>query len=153
MILGSLKYSERVEGLHPDFKRVFDYIKSHDLLNAPLERIVLDGDNLFINNVNPECVPAEKQPLEAHKDYLDIHILLEGEERIGWKSIEDCGEPSKAYDKEGDYMLFDQMATSYVDLKPGQFCIVFPEDPHAPLIGSGKVRKLIVKARTNELKG
>lgn len=147
MILGSLKYSERVEALHPDFKKVFDYIKSHDLLNAPLERVVLDGDNLFINNVNPECVAQEAQPLEAHKDYLDIHILLEGEERIGWKSLDDCGTPSKAYDKEGDYMLFDEPASSYVDLKPGQFVIVWPEDPHAPLIGKGKVRKLIVKAR------
>lgn len=151
MILGSLKHSERIESLHPSFKQVFDYIKSHDLLNAPLERIVLDGDNLFINNVNPECVPAEKQPLEAHKDYLDIHILLEGKERIGWKAIEDCGTPSKPYDKEGDYMLFDQPATAYVDLEVGQFLIVYPEDAHAPLIGEGKVRKLIVKARTSEL--
>lgn len=151
MIIGSLEHSARIEALHPDFKRVFDYIKSHDLLNAPLERIVLDGDNLFINNVNPQCVPADKQPLEAHRDYLDIHVLLEGEERIGWKDLKDCGEPSKAYEKEGDYMLFDEPATSYVDLRPGQFAIVWPEDPHAPLIGEGKVRKLIVKARTSVL--
>lgn len=149
MILGDLKYSERIEQLHPDFKRVFDYIKSHDLLNAPLERIVLDGDKLFINNVNPQLVKAEEQPLEAHKAYLDIHIVLEGKERIGWKSINNCAAPSKAYDEEGDYMLFHEEPTSFVDLKPGQFAIVWPEDPHAPLIGEGKVRKLIVKALVN----
>lgn len=146
MVLGQLEHSERIESLHPQFKLVFDYIKSHDLLHAPLERITLDGDKLFINNVNPECVAQEAQPLEAHRDYLDIHILLEGEERIGWKPINNCGTPSKAYDKEGDYMLFDEPASSYVDLRPGDFAIVWPEDAHAPLIGSGKVRKLIVKA-------
>lgn len=147
MILGSLEHSERIECLHPSFKQVFNFIKANDLLNAPLERIELDSDKLFINNVNPECVPQDKQVLEAHRDYLDIHVLLEGSERIGWKNLEDCGEPSKAYDQEGDYMLFDQPATSYVDLRPGQFAIVWPEDAHAPLIGEGKVRKLIVKAR------
>ena len=112
-------------------------------------RIVLDGDKLFINNVNPQLVKAEEQPLEAHKAYLDIHIVLEGKERIGWKSINDCAAPSKAYDEEGDYMLFHEEPTSFVDLKPGQFAIVWPEDPHAPLIGEGKVRKLIVKALVN----
>ena len=27
----------------------------------------------------------------------------------------------KAYDEEGDYMLFHEEPTSFVDLKPGQF--------------------------------
>lgn len=150
MIFGSLRHSERIEPLHPDFKQIFDYIKSHDLLHAPIERIVLDGDRLFINNVHPECTRREAQKLEAHRKYLDIHVLLEGAEQIGWKSLEDCGTPSKAYDEEEDYMLFDELGSSYVDLKPGQFAIVYPEDAHAPLIGSGKVRKLVVKLQISE---
>lgn len=147
MILGHIQDTERIERLHPAFKQVFDYVRANDLLHAELGRIELDGDNLYINNVNPECVAEEAQPLEAHRAYLDIHILLEGEERLGWKSLGECGQPSKPYDVEGDYMLFDERATSYLDLKPGQFVIVWPEDPHAPLIGKGRVRKLIVKAR------
>ena len=31
--------------------------------------------------------------------------------------------------------------------EPGQFVIVYPEDPHAPVIGSGKIRKLIAKVK------
>lgn len=146
MVIGSLDQSARIESLHPAFKQVFDYIKAHDLLHAPLERVVLDGDRLFINNVEATLVPEDKQPLEAHRQYLDIHVLLEGSERIGWRDITDAGTPSKVYDEEGDYMLFDQRASTYVDLQPGQFAIVWPEDTHAPLIGEGKVRKLIVKA-------
>ncbi len=145
MILGSLNYSERIEGLHPRFKEVFDYIKQNDLLNAPLERIVLDGDNLFINNVLVEGKGQSAQPMEAHKRYIDIHVLLEGEERVGWADIDKLGEPSKAYDEADDYMLYEQEAMSYIDLKAGEFVIVYPEDAHAPVIGSGKIRKLIVK--------
>ncbi len=145
MILGSLNYSERIEPLHPRFKEVFDYIKHNDLLNAPLERIVLDGDKLFINNVLVEGKEQKAQPMEAHKRYIDIHVLLEGEERVGWADIDKLGEPSKAYDEPDDYMLYEEEATSYVDLKLGEFVIVYPEDAHAPIIGKGKIRKLIVK--------
>ena len=114
MIVSRLENSSRIESLHPLFKQLFDYVKTHDLLNAPLGRIELDGDNLFINNVNPECVPADKQVLEMHRDYIDVHILL---------------------------------TTLFATLQPGEFAIVYPEDPHAPVIGEGKIRKLIGKVK------
>lgn len=60
MIVSNLQNSQRVESLHPLFKPLFDYVKSHDLLHAELGRIELKGDELFINNVNPACVQAEE---------------------------------------------------------------------------------------------
>ncbi len=147
MIVSNLQNSQRVEGLHPLFKTLFDYVKSHDLLHADLGRIEIKGDELFINNVNPECVAAEKQVLELHRDYIDVHILLEGAERIGWKAIEDLTSEVKPYEKEGDCALYSDVPTTFVDLLPGQFMIVYPEDPHAPVIGEGKIRKLIAKVK------
>lgn len=147
MILSNLQNSGCIESLHPLFAKLFDYVKSHDLLHTPLGRIELDGDRLFINNVEPECVKAEKQVLEVHHAYIDVHILLEGEETIGWKAIEDVTNETKPYDAEADCALYDEPASSYVTLRPGQFLIVWPEDPHAPVIGSGKIRKLIAKVK------
>ena len=49
MIVSNLQNSSRIEPLHPLFKQLFDYVKSHDLLHTPCGRIELDGDNLFIN--------------------------------------------------------------------------------------------------------
>lgn len=147
MIVSNLQNSQRVEGLHPLFKTLFDYVKTHDLLHAELGRIEIEGDNLFINNVNPECASSGKQVLELHRDYIDIHILLEGTERIGWKAIEDLTDETKPYEKEGDCALYADTPTVFVDLLPGQFMIVYPEDPHAPVIGEGKIRKLIAKVK------
>ena len=147
MILSDLKHSERIEPLHPLFKKLFDYVKSHDLLHAEPGRIEIDGDNLFINNVSAQGVPAERQPLEAHRAYIDVHILLEGSERIGWKSIEEVRNLTKPYEAESDCALYAEPASAYVDLTPGQFLVVYPEDPHAPLIGNGAIRKLIGKVR------
>ncbi|WP_373155253.1 YhcH/YjgK/YiaL family protein [Bacteroides cellulosilyticus] len=147
MIVSNLQNSQRIEALHPMFKRLFDYVKEHDLLHVELGRIEIDGDLLFINNVNPECVPSEKQVLELHHDYIDIHILLEGTETIGWKALEDLQHEVKAYSAEEDCALYSDVPTTFVNLLPGQFAIVYPEDPHAPIIGSGKIRKLIAKVK------
>ena len=119
MIVSNLQNSQRIEGLHPLFKSLFDYVKTHDLLHADLGRI----------------------------DYIDVHILLEGEEMIGWKALEDLQNETKAYSKEEDCALYSDRPTTYVSLLPGQFVIVYPEDPHAPVIGSGKIRKLIAKVK------
>lgn len=147
MIVSNLQNSQRIEGLHPLFKVLFEYVKANDLLHAELGRIEVQGDDLFINNVNPKCVAPDKQVLEVHRDYIDVHILLEGVETVGWKAIEDVTQVEKPYEKEGDYALYSDVPTTFVTLYPGQFMIVYPEDPHAPIIGEGKIRKLIAKVR------
>lgn len=147
MILSTLQDCGRFEVLHPLFKKAFDYVKSHNLLDAPLGRIEVEGDALFINNSNPECVKAEKQVLEVHRKYIDIHVLLKGEETVGWKSLSDCRNETKPYNEDEDCALYDEQAATYVKMQPGQILIVWPEDAHAPVIGEGKIRKLIIKVK------
>lgn len=113
----------------------------------PCGRIELDGDRLFINNVNPQCVTAAEQVLEVHRRYLDVHILLEGEETIGWSPLAELKEEKQAYDAEADCALYTDRPSTYVTLRPGQWLIAWPEDAHAPVIGQGKIRKLIAKVR------
>lgn len=147
MIVTNLNNTERIESLHPLFKKLFDYVKTHDILNTPCGRIDIDGDNLYINNVNPECIPAEKQVLEVHRDYIDVQILLQGKETIGWKALEDSKEEVKPYEKESDCALYSDTPTTWIHLVPGQLAIFFPEDAHAPVIGEGKIRKMIAKVK------
>ena len=147
MIVSNLQNSQRIESLHPLFKVLFDYVKTHDLLHTDLGRVEIDGDRLFINNVNPKCVTPDKQVLELHHDYIDVHILLEGKETIGWKALEDLQNEVKPYSKEDECALYSDTPTTYITLFPGQFAIVYPEDPHAPVIGNGKIRKLIAKVK------
>lgn len=102
---------------------------------------------MFINNVNPQCVTAAEQVLEVHRRYLDVHILLEGEETIGWSPLAELKEEKQAYDAEADCALYTDRPSIYVTLRPGQWLMAWPEDAHAPVIGQGKIRKLIAKVR------
>ncbi len=149
MIIADLNQSQRYENLHKDFPKVFQYIKTHNLLDFELGKIELDGENVFVINSEPECLTKENQVLEYHQKYLDIHVLLTGEETIGWKNLRDCTQEKKAFDAENDYGLYADMPSTYITLYPGQFVIVYPEDAHAPIIGNGKIRKLVVKIKVD----
>lgn len=74
-------------------------------------------------------------------------FLLTGQETIGWKAVETLEHQAQAYQKEGDCALYSDRPTLFATLQPGEFAIVYPEDPHAPVIGEGKIRKLIGKVK------
>ena len=145
MILSHISDSSRYESLHPLFKQVFDYIKANDLTQVPAERIVLNGDNLFINVADAKLIPAETQKLEVHQKYIDIHFPLSGKEIVGWKHLSNLGTSEAPFDTDNDFALYAEDPTTYFTVMPGEFYIVYPEDAHAPIIGEGMLRKLIVK--------
>lgn len=147
MVISNLQNSDRIEPLHPLFKLLFEYVKSHDLLHATLGKVDLEGDILFLRNIAADGVPQDKQPLEGHRRYIDVHILLDGRERIGWKPLGRAVEEAKPYSEADDCVLYTDSATTYVDLLPGDFVVAYPEDLHAPLIGNGNIRKLIAKVK------
>lgn len=147
MIYGTLKESKRIEGLHPQFQKLFDYLKENDLLNTELGKIELDGNRLFINNTDSQLYQASERSLEVHKDYLDIQIPLNAPEIIGIKPTKDCSSIKTSYDDKKDILFFNDTPTNYITIHPGEFIVLYPEDAHAPLIGEGKVRKLVVKIK------
>ena len=147
MILGSLNDTARVEGLHPLLNPLFEYIKSHDFLAEPVGRIVLQGEELFINNDNPILRSPAEQLIEVHRRYLDVHLPLDAPEIAGWKPLCDLTEVKEAYSYEKDIAFYTDKPSTYFTVYPGQFLIVFPEDGHAPIIGEGKLRKICAKIR------
>lgn len=147
MIISKLQDSWRIESLHPQFSKLFAYIKSHSWADAPLERVTIDGDNLFINNSVPTIHTKEDQVLEVHRQYIDVHVLLEGNETMGWSPLSDLNEAKGEYNSAKDCQFFTDKPHSYVDMVPGEFAIVYPEDAHAPNISTSPLHKLVAKIR------
>ncbi|EKX88341.1 YhcH/YjgK/YiaL family protein [Alloprevotella sp. oral taxon 473] len=146
MILAHLNDSDRYVSLHPLFKQLFDYVKAHDFTHVPAERIVLDGDRLFINVADVTLKSPEEQVLEVHRRYIDVHFPLSREEIMGWSSLSVLATESMQPFNEGDdFAVYAERAQSYLTIHPGEFAIVWPEDAHAPIIGQGALRKLIAK--------
>jgi YhcH/YjgK/YiaL family protein len=149
MIFSSLSQSDRYAALHPLFPRAFDYIRDTDLFAVAPGRYNILGDDLI---AIVEQVPAkmkEMAKLEAHRKYIDIQLGLEGDETMGWKPLADCLNPISEHSMEKDIRFFHDAPASYVPVPPDHFCIFFPEDAHAPLVGTGTIRKVIFKVAVN----
>ena len=148
MILTSLQESERIESLHPLFKKLFDYVKTHNLTEVPAGRVTIDGNDLFINVADATLIDADVQKLEIHREYIDVHFPLSGTEVVGWTDIHALKGNSEApFDEENDFALYAEKAATYFTAQPGDCYIMYPEDAHAPIIGKGKLRKAIAKVR------
>ena len=75
-----------------------------------------------------------------------MQYIISGEELIGIKPLS-SQTPYKEYDTENDYALYDDTC-SFVEINPGQFAVLFPEDLHKPGIkvdASAKVKKVVMK--------
>jgi len=145
MILSALSQSDRYAALHPQFAQVFDYIRNTDLYALPPGRYLIAGEDVF---AIVEHVPArtrEMARLEAHRRYIDIQLVLDGDEQMGWKPLADCYNPMSEHSMEKDIGFFHDAPASWVSVPPDHFCIFFPEDAHAPLVGTGQIRKVIFK--------
>ena len=148
MLIGQLTQSDRIEAVHNGFKKLFDFIKSNDFNALPLGKVEVDSDNIYIMNLDiAKGANQDVQPLEMHRKYIDVHVLLEGNEKIGWKPLAEIANLTQQYEENGDCALSDDASRFFVDLHPGEYCIVFPEDPHAPAISEGRIRKLIGKVK------
>ena len=150
MILDSLNNTARIEALHPLFEKAFDYIKHTDFSQMEDGRYELDGESLYVN-VNSLTGKDEKEAaLETHRRHIDIQLPLRGVEKIGWKPGSELQEESVPYNKADDITFYVDRPTTYAKIYPGQFAVFFPEDAHAPGIGEGNIRKVIVKISIDE---
>jgi len=145
MILSALSQFSRYAALHPLFPRAFDYMRDTDLLALAPGRYPIVEKQLFVIVEDVAGRAREAAKLECHRRYIDIQLVLAGSEEMGWKPLADCMQPVSDYSEEKDIRFFNDAPASWIAVPPGHFCIFFPEDAHAPLVGSGGIRKAIFK--------
>jgi len=148
MILDSLKNSALYENVNPRMKKAFALIASTDWTKMEPGIHELDGKDIYVNVMERELKQKSDAKLEVHNEYIDIQVLVTGkEEAFGWSERKDLRMPQGGVDAEKDIQFFDDVPQTYYTLRPGQFTVLFPEDGHAPMVGEGTVRKIIVKVR------
>jgi len=148
MIIDTLTNAERYYGLHKNFKTAFEYLTTTNLLaleNGVID--VADGVKVIVSEDPGKTVESTLQKFECHNQNIDIQVCIRGNETMGWKPRADCKQIVSEYNDEKDFMFYSDKPDTYFSLKDGQFVIFFPEDVHAPMIGDGLIKKLVVKVR------
>lgn len=113
--------------------------------NTPNGRYEID-DRAYANIEEYNTKSHENCYFEAHKRYIDIQILLKGEERLDFRHTEGLT-IKEAYNDEKDIMFFEDKETiGTVKLTNGYFAMLFPHDAHRPQMNSSEVSKCVKKA-------
>ena len=146
MIFGNIENLNEYTYLDENIKKCFEYAKNNDLLSYAKGCHKIDGDNLFVNIVEYETTEKEDRFWEAHRNYLDLHLMLDGCEQIDLNFIENMSQ--KEFVEKDDFLPLEGDENSHVILNNGDFLICYPHDGHKTAIKvdkSSKIKKAIFK--------
>lgn len=149
MIIDTLTNAGRYFCIHPLFEQAFEYIRSQNLESLEVGRHEIGGDRLWgIVADGPGMTAAESAAnFECHNKHIDIQLCIGSTEQMGWKPRGNCILQDGGYDEQKDVVFYKDAPDMYFELKDRQFVIFFPEDVHAPMIGGGRIKKMVVKVR------
>jgi len=149
MVLDSISRLHHYAKLHPNFARAMDYIVAANYAELDPGEIKWNGEEIRAIVIHDQLVYEKDSTdyFECHNTYIDIQIVYEGVERVGWKSRTNCLFPRGEYNSEKDVLFYEDKPELFFELKPGHFAIYFPDDVHAPMIGEGPIKKMVVKVR------
>ena len=144
---------------------IYDYVKNLDVYAALLPRIetykkfMVDsrdlpvgryelGDGDFVLIQEGTTKPVSEGKFEAHKNFLDLQVVVAGKECIKWQNIDLLGETA-AYDQTVDKVNFSGEGDT-LRINEGMFYIMFPEDGHMACVhldAPSSYRKLVIKIK------
>ena len=146
MILDNIENCKKYEELNRNFEKAFKFLKREDLGSLAVGKYEIDGEEVFALVQEYETKDLENAKYEAHKKYIDIQYMLDGNEHVGYSLIDKL-KITSPYSKENDFMLLSGEA-NLIMLNSKDFSVFFPEDAHMPGIAikdKNKVRKVVVK--------
>jgi len=148
MIIDTKQNASKYFSVHPLFANAFEYINKTDWSKTEVGKYdIADGLKAILSSGHGKTKESSIAKFECHNKNIDIQFCINGNETIGWKPREKCVTENGGYNEEKDVQLFSDAPDMYFQLTNGQFAIFFPEDVHAPMIGEGEIKKLVIKVK------
>ena len=146
MIFDTLENIKNYEGLGRVYTAL-EFLRKTDFTKMELGRYELSGDDIFYMVQRYETDP-DKTISEAHKKYIDIQFMVDGEEIIGIAPIS-CEKTETEAKPEND-VWFYECKTEPITLIKNSFMVLYPNDLHCPGVavdGAKACHKVVVKVK------
>ncbi len=148
MFKGNLSNLETYQDLPVKIFEVIEQVKKHLSYSVENGRYQLEGDDVFFFVVDENTKLVTECKSEIHRKYIDIQIVLAGEERFGYSL-----HPFKSITEDllavRDVAFSEDVVTEqFADLQVNDFIIFNAEQPHRPQIAVNEpmaIRKAIIK--------
>ena len=152
MIKDNIRKAENYFDLSERVKLGLKYLANTDFSNIKSGKYRILDDEVFAIVQDYELKPEAECKFEAHRKYIDIQYIIDGEERIGVCDIENFSQNIE-YDNEKDIAFLTLKPggnPDFINLKEKEFAIFMPKDAHMPSIEVEMpkyVKKVVVKAQ------
>lgn len=150
MLKDNIKNANIYHNLSDFMKIGLDYLANTDFSILPDGKYEIYEDKVYANVQTYLTKDAGK--FEAHRKYIDIQYIAQGEEKIGVSNISNFAQ-SMPYDTEKDIVFLTgkkDFELKFIELKEKEFVILSPEDAHMPMITFNSpitVKKVVVKVQ------
>ncbi len=149
MILDYLTRLDTYKNTLPNLVEAVRFGMEHK--DSEVGRYEMGDTGCFVLVQELETKPASEKLIELHKNYLDVHIVLSGEEVLEYEDIAKLTAADE-YNALKDIQFLNGDGQAVL-IKPEMFCVVFPHDGHKPGCckdAPSKLRKLVVKVPCKE---
>jgi len=151
MVYDHIKYASAYFNLSPGIRTALEYLRRTDLAALPEGRHAVDGERVFALVSDYTTKSTHETFWEAHRRHVDVQYVHTGTERIGVGDLADFR--CEPYVAERDLVVAHGDSARTLEMRGGQFAILFPHDVHMPgLVNQvpGHVRKIVVKVRLGD---
>jgi YhcH/YjgK/YiaL family protein len=131
-------------------QKISEFLEKNDVSKFENGRYDIDKDNLFLNIATYNTTTPENRVWEAHKEYIDVHMMIKGKEKMCTAFIENAN--ITEYHEDSDYVEISDIKgdISQIILNEGEYLVCYPQDVHKTACIVEKeeeVKKAIFKVR------
>ncbi len=148
--LNNAEFAKQYQRNKVYWDKAFAFLRTTQLDTLSVGKHVIDGDNVFVTVSEGPTKDYDKTSWEAHRKYLDVHLMIRGKERIGVMNPVNAT-VTNPYDAAKDVANYDPATKgNYYVADTNTMLILFPSDSHRPSIhvdGYDTVKKLVVKIK------
>lgn len=128
---------------------IINEIMDMNPLKFPVGMTKVDGDDLFVNRISGETKLFEDSLSEIHKKYIDVHVVLKGNEK--YRAALEVVNPDEVanfdLDKDAGLQRLIEDEQEFI-LKENQCAIFFPGEWHRPMLAINEIEvieKIVIK--------
>lgn len=150
MIKDNLQHIDYYNYLSPGVYFGLKYLKNTDFSQMENGKYELKEGKVYAIVQDYNSKPEAEGKFEAHRKFIDIQFIIEGEEKIGVGNLDDFEEITQ-YNEEKDIIFLNPNETAKVDfikVTSGEYMILLPKDVHMPSIAIDSpnyVKKVVLK--------
>jgi biofilm protein TabA len=148
--LNKAEFAKQYQANKAYWDKAIAFLYTTNLDTLSVGKHLIDGENVFVAVSEGPSKEYDKTGWESHRNYLDIHLMLVGKERIGMMDTTSA-EVTNPYDAAKDVANYHpNIKGNYYVADTNTLLIFFPQDAHRPSIhvdGYDKVKKLVIKIK------